>query len=277
MYEAFRAGKPSPLPGLPIQYADYAVWQRECFQGAVLESHLSYWKKQLEDLPKLQLPTDRPRPAVQTANGARQYFVLSETLSAGLKSLSHRHGVTLFMTLLAAYQTLLHRYTGQTDIVIGIPVAGRNRIELEGLIGFFLNMLVLRADLSGNPTLGEVLSRVREVCVGAYAHQDLPFERLVEELHPERDLSRNPLFQTTFAFQNTPRFPLELAGLTTNELEVDTGIARFDLHLFMEEEEKGLRGYLDYNTDLFNSATIAGMLGHFQTLLEAIVTELPFS
>jgi len=270
-YEAFASGRQVSLPDLPIQYADFAHWQRQWSQGEVLEAHLAYWRKQLEDLPTLQLPTDRPRPPVQTSHGARQYFVLSETLSEGLKNLSNGCGVTLFMTLLGAYQTLLHRYTGKDDIVIGTPIAGRNRSELENLIGLFLNVLVLRTDFSGDPTFRALLDRVREVCLEAYAHQDVPFEKLVEELHPERNLSHNPLFQVTFSLQNTPRFPLELAGLTANDLEVDAGIARFDLELFVEEGESGLRGYVNYNTDLFSAATIDRMLGHLQELLEGVV------
>jgi amino acid adenylation domain-containing protein len=217
----------------------------------------------------LKLRTDRPRPAIQSFNGARQYFVLSKALSERVKGLSKRHRVTLFTTLLAAFQALLHRYTGQNDIVIGSPVAGRNQSETESLIGFFLNMLVLRADLSGNPTFEELLNRVREVCLEAYSHQDLPFEKLVEELQPDRDLSRTPLFQVMFAFQNTPRPALELASLTVGDFEVP-GIARYDLHLFMEEQNE-LRGWVDYNTDLFNATTITRMLGHFQALLEGIV------
>jgi amino acid adenylation domain-containing protein len=273
LYEAFSNGKPSPLAELPVQYADFAQWQRQWLQGEVLEEQLAYWKKQLESAPTLQLPTDRPRPAVQTFRGARQSFMLSKDLSETLKKFGRREGVTLFITLLAAYQTLLHRYTGQNDIVIGSPTAGRNRRELEGLIGFFLNMLVLRADLSGNPTFRDLLARVRKVCLDGYAHQDLPFEKLVEEMDPARNLSHNPLFQVTFALQNTPRVPLELAGLTASDLDVSAGIARFDLHLFVVEEESGIRGYVSYNTNLFTAATIERMVGHFQTLLEGIVAD----
>jgi amino acid adenylation domain-containing protein len=271
LYTAYSRGQPSPLSELPIQYADFAQWQREWLRKDVLEEHLAYWKKQLAGVPKLQMPTDRPRPRVQTVGSARHYFVLSKPLSAELKSLSNRHGVTLFMTLFAAYQTLLHRYTGQNDIVIGSPVGGRNRSELEGLIGFFYNMLVLRIDLSGNPTFRELLVRVREVCLGAYAHQDLPFEKLVEGLRPERDFGYNPFFQVTFALQNAPAFHLELAGLEATDVDVDPGTARFDLHLFMREQESGLQGYVDYNTDLFNVSTIERMTAHFQGLLEGVV------
>jgi amino acid adenylation domain-containing protein len=271
LYEAFSSGRPSSLPELPIQYADFAQWQRQWLQGEVLEAQLAYWKKHLENFPTLELPTDRPRPPVQTSRGARHYFVLSETLSTELKDLSNRHGATVFMTLLAAFLTLLHRYTGQNDIVIGSPIAGRNRSEFENLIGLFLNILLLRTNLSGNPTFRELLAHVREVCLEAYSHQELPFEKLVEELHPERDLSHNPLFQVTFAFQNTPSFPLELAGLTVNELEVIAEISKFDLELFIEEGGSHLQGYVNYNTDLFNADTIIRLISHFQTLLEGIV------
>ncbi|HKE57537.1 MAG TPA: condensation domain-containing protein, partial [Pyrinomonadaceae bacterium] len=271
-YEAFSNRQPLLLPDLPIQYADFATWQRQWLQGETLETHLSYWKKNLQNIPTLQLATDRPRPAIQTSHGAHQSFVLSETLSAGIKSLSHRHGVTLFTVLLAAFQTLLARYTGQTDIVIGSPIAGRNRGELESLIGFFLNMLALRTDLSGNPTFEELLVRTSKNCLGALAHQDLPFEKVVEELHAKRDLSHHPLFQVTFGFRNTPRFSMQLAGVSAEEVEVDSGIARFDINLFMEEEERCLRGYLNYNTDLFNRDTIQRLISHFKNLLESIVT-----
>jgi amino acid adenylation domain-containing protein len=273
IYEALSRGKPPPFTDLPVQYADYSVWQRQWFQGERFRSQLSYWKQQLENIPVLQLPADRPRPAIQSSSGARQYFVLSERCSEDLRVLSHRYRVTLFMTLLAAFQALLHRYSGQTDIVIGSPVAGRSRREFEELIGFFLNTLVLRLDLSGNPTFAEALSRVREVCLGALSHQELPFEKLVEELHPDRNLGHNPLFQVTFAFQNTPRFPVQLSGISVNELEMETGVARFDLHLFMEEKDGCLKGYFDYNTDLFNADTIERLLGHFQKLLNGIVTD----
>ena len=199
LYQAYTQGNPSPLSELPIQYADFAVWQRQWLQGEVLEDQLSYWKKQLAGAPALlQLPTDRPRPAVQSYRGAVQSIELSQELTQGLQALSARQGVTLFMTLLAVFQTLLYRYTGQNDIVVGSPIANRNRAEIEGLIGFFVNTLVLRTDLSGNPTFKELLTRVRETALGAYTHQDLPFEKLVEELHPQRSLSRSPLVQVLF-------------------------------------------------------------------------------
>ncbi len=271
LYEAYRAGQASPLPELPIQYADFARWQREWLGHEALEEHLAYWKGQLAGAPKLQMPTDRPRPRAQTVGTARHYFALSRALTAELKSLSNRHGVTLFMTLFAGYQTLLHRYSGQDDIVVGSPGAGRDRSELEGLIGFFFNMLVLRTDLSGNPTFRELLARVREVCLEAYAHGDVPFEKIVEELRPERDLGFNPFFQVTFALQPSPGPRLSLAGVTATEMEIDHGAARYDLHLYMREDEGSLRGYIDYNTDLFDAQTIARLTAHFQLVLERSV------
>src|SRR5919199_263585 len=274
LYEAFSTGKPSPLPELPIQYADFAHWQRQWLQGEVLAAQLSYWQQQLAGAPSLlELPTDRPRPAVQTFSGATQLLALPQPLSQKLKALSQKSGVTLFMTLLAAFQTLLYRYTGQDDICIGSPIANRNHSETERLIGFFVNTLVLRTPLSGNPSFQELLGRVREVALGAYAHQDLPFEQLVEALHPERSLSHHPLFQVMFVLQNAPMPALELPGLTLSSLEIDSKTAKFDLTLSMEDTEQGLVGALEYNTDLFDAAAIGRMLGHFQTLLEGIVAD----
>ena len=285
LWEAISTGKPSPLPDLPVQYADFALWQRDWLQGEVLESQLAYWKQQLAHSPPvLELPTDRPRPAAQTYRGVKQSLVLSKSLTEALKSLSQKEGATLFMTLLAAFQTLLHRYTGQDDIVVGSPIAGRTRIETEELIGFFVNTLVLRTGLSGEPTFRELLRRVREVALGAYDHQGLPFEKLVEELRPERNLSHSPLFQAMFVLQNTPMQVLELPGLILSSLELESGTAKFDLTLSMYERELGLRAYLAYNTDLFDTSTIKRMLDHFQTLIEGVVAnpdqpvgELPLS
>ncbi|MEH2230338.1 MAG: non-ribosomal peptide synthase/polyketide synthase [Nostoc sp.] len=272
LYNAYSQGQPTPLEPLPIQYADFALWQRQWFQGDVLQSQLSYWQKQLNDAPALlSLPTDRPRPSVQTFAGAYQYFVLSEELTTKLTQLSQQQGCTLFMTLLAAYDTLLHRYTGQSDILVGTPIANRNRGEIEGLIGFFVNTLVMRTDLSGNPSFSELLTRVREMALGAYAHQDLPFEMLVEALQPERNLSHTPLFQVMFVLQNVPMSEIELTGLTVNPLLVESATAKFDLTLAMENTAAGLTGVLEYNTDLFDSKTIERMAGHFVTLLEGIV------
>ena len=237
-----------------------------------INAGVAYWKWQLAGSPlALALPTDRPRPAMQSFLEASQRFILSAELSAGLRELSRQEGVTLFMTLLAALQTLLHRYTGQDDIVVGSPGAHRNRTELKGLLGLFVNTVALRTDLSGNPTFRELLRRVREVVLGAYAHQDLPFAKLVEEWQPERERRRNPLFQVLFALQNTPMRALELSGLTLNPLEVDTGTAEFDMALSMVDREQELMGALAYNSHLFDAATITWMLGHFQTVLEGIV------
>jgi amino acid adenylation domain-containing protein len=273
LYEDFSSGRPSSLAELSIQYADFVSWQRDWLRGDLLEKQIAYWKTRLGNLPTLRLPTDRPRPPAQTVRGARRSFVLSQALVAGLKRVGNEHGVTLFMTLLAAYQVLLHRRAGQDDIVIGSPVAGRSRREFDGLIGFFLNMLVLRGDLSGNPTFRELLAKTRENCLAAYEHQDLPFEKLVQELHPRRDLSRNPLFQVTFALQNNPTTDFRLAGLTVEDADIGSGIAPFDLHLFIVEEEKRLRGWLAYKTDLFDASTVERWVGDFKTILEAIVAD----
>jgi len=271
LYETFASGKPPPLPERTVQYADFADWQRLWLQGEVLDTQLAYWKRQLAGISTLQLPTDQPRPEVHTFRGARHVLTLSPTLTQALKALSRRHGVTLFMTLLAAFQTLLHRYTGQDDIAVGSLIANRNRAEIEGLIGFFVNTLVLRTDLSGDPRFQELLERVREVALGAYNHQDLPFEKLVEELQPQRHLGHNPLFQVLFIFQNTPRPASELMGLTLRALEVDPQTAKFDLTLELVETPQGLSGWLEYSTDVFEAETIARMATHFQTLLEGIV------
>jgi amino acid adenylation domain-containing protein len=274
LYEAFSTGKPASLPELPIQYADFALWQREWLSGEVLESQLAYWKQQLGgEVPVLELPTDRPRPPVQTYRGARQSFELSKDLTDALKALSRREGVTLFTTLLAAFKTLLYRYTGQEDVVVGCPIANRNRAEIEGLIGFFVNTLVLRSDLGGTPSFRELLGRVLKVALGAYAHQDMPFERLVEELQPERDRSYNPLFQAMFVLQNAPVPEMEFSNLTLSPMKVDSKTAKFDLSLSLTETEQGLIGAFGYNTDLFDEATIARTVGHLQTLLEGIVAD----
>jgi amino acid adenylation domain-containing protein len=271
LYEAFVNGRPSPLADLPIQYSDFAVWQREQLQGDVLETQLAYWRKQLADAPAiLELPSDAPRPAMQTFNGACHTVILPRTLSDSLSELSRREGVTLFMTLLGAFQTLLYRYTNQEDIVVGTPIANRTRKELEGLVGFFVNTVVLRTDCSGNPTFRELLGRVREVALQAYAHQDVPFEKLVEELRPERSLNHMPLFQVLFAVQNAPRAALRLTDLELQEFPFVGETATFDLSVFIGEVSAGLRLTFEYNTDLFQAETIARMVGHFQTLLEGV-------
>ena len=273
-YRAFLDGKPSPLPDLPIQYADFAVWQRQWLQGQILDTQLSYWKRKLDGAPPiLSLPTDCPRPSLQTYCGACKQIVLSPGLTNELKALSRRENVSIFMTLLAAFKALLYRYTGERDIVVGSPIAGRNRVEIEGLVGFFVNTLVLRTDFSGNPTFQELLRQTRATCLGAYSHQDLPFQKLVEELQPERNLRYSPMFQVMFIFQNTPGSALEIPGLQLSPMQIDSGKSMFDLTLSMTEESRGLQGTLEYNTDLFNAHTIERMLENLQTLLEGIAAE----
>ncbi len=271
LYRAFSSGHPSPLPELPIQYADFACWQQQWLQGDVLEKQMAYWQHQLSDLPLMLLPTDRPRPPVQTSRGDSQLFTLPETIANALKQLSNQEGTTLFMTLLAAFQVLLARYTGQEDVIVGSPIANRNHFETEKLIGFFVNALVLRTDLSGDPTFRELLDRVREVTLDAYDHQDLPFEKLVEELQPERDLSHTPLFQVVFVFEKVLASTGFSADLVLKPMGFERGVTKFDLTLFMIESEQGLSGVLEYNIDLFMPETIAGILAHFQVLLEGIV------
>ena len=284
LYTAFSTGKPSPLPELTIQYADFAHWQRQWLQAEMLESQLSYWRSQLQNLSVLEFD-NRPHLSKQSDRGATKLLELPKELSQAILALSQQEGVTLFMTLLAAFQALLYRYTGQTDIAVGSPIANRNRRETEDLIGFFANSLVLRTDLSGSPTFRELLARVRQVAVGAYTHQDLPFEKLVEELHPERNLSRNPLFQVVFALQNAPIEQLALPGLTLSSFKLEITTTRFNLEFYLWEcadnfrslwgdgwqQSEGLRGAVVYNTNLFEPSAIARMLQHFQTLLAEAV------
>jgi amino acid adenylation domain-containing protein/FkbH-like protein len=274
LYSAFAEGKPSPLPEMPVQYADFALWQRNWIQGETLDKHMAYWRKQLEGAPAtLELPTDRPRPSVQTFRGETRSVLLPNEVKEGIKRLGQREGATLYMALLAVFQTLLARYSGQEDIVVGSPIANRNRAEIEDLIGFFVNALTLRTKLSGNPTFRELLGRVREVALDAYAHQDLPFEKLVEEFDPERSLGRNPLFQVLLVLQNAPKYKLDLPGLKLEWLEVYSGTAKFDLALHIAERPNGLNCMMEYNTDLFDGSTIIRMLGHFRTLLEAVIAD----
>ena len=271
LYQAFSAGEPSPLPELIIQYADYAVWQRNYFQGDVLDSQLSYWRKQLDGVASLELPLDYPRPAIATYRGASVYFKVSEEVAEGLQALSRREGVTLFMSLLAAFQTLLMRYSGQEDIAVGSPIANRTRAETEALIGFFTNTLVLRTQVEGKLSFQELLGRVREICLGAYAYQDMPFEHLVEQLQPERDLSRQPLFQVMLTLQNAPAERLGGEGLRLSNLEVPDETSKFDLFLSTAEIKDCLGYILNYNTDLFEATTIERMGAHFKSLLQGIV------
>ena len=271
LYKAFSAGETSPLAELPIQYADYAAWQREWLTGEVLQGQLNYWKQQLQGAPPvLEIPTDRTRPAVQTHQGALVSHSLGGQLSEQINALCQKEGVTLYMLLLAAFQTLLSRYSGQTDIVVGTPIAGRTQVETEGLIGFFVNTLALRGDLSGNPTFKEFLQKVREVVLGAYANQDMPFEKIVEELAPERSLGHNPLVQVVFSLQNSPQGTLEMPGLTLSPVGGENRTAKFDLTLGIVENPEGITAVLDYSTDLFDETTAQRMLSHFNNLLQSI-------
>ena len=273
LYEAYIAGRPSPLPELSIQYADFAGWQRDWLQGERLEEQLSYWRAQLAGAPSLlELPTDRPRPPLQSYKGGHETLRLSASLSRSLKELSRREGATLFMTLLAAFSTLLYRYSSQRDILVGTPIANRNRAETESLIGFFVNTLVFRTRLSEQTTFRELLVQVREMALEAYAHQDLPFEKLVEELQPERSLSHSPVFQVMLDLQNEPMHDLELHGLRLAPLPFDSLMAKFDLVLTVSETEGRLSGQLEYNTDLFDAVTIERMAQHLECLLEHAVS-----
>jgi amino acid adenylation domain-containing protein len=271
LYDAFSNGRPCPLEPLPVQYSDCAVWQREWLQGDVLESQLGYWKERLKDLSVLNLPTDQPRKPRQSFHGARLTIELPYELTSAVTEMSHRFAVTPFMILLAAFQVLLYRYTGQEDVMVGSPIANRRRPEVEGLIGFFVNTLVLRADLSGNPSFTELLFHVRDVCVGANANQDLPFEKLVQKLQPERDQSRNPLFQVMFVLQNATRPFTGIPGLRIEPLEIATTRSPFDLSLVLRERNGKYLGNIEYSTELFDHDRIERMAGHFRTLLEAIV------
>ena len=273
LYAGYTNGKPTSLPDLPIQYADFACWERQSLEGKVMETNLSYWKQQLANLPSLELQSDRPRPSVQTFRGTRQNLILPIDLSTEIKALSRREGTTLFMTLMAAFDTMLYCYTNQDDIVVGTDVANRNRVETEGIIGFFVNQLVIRTDLSGNPSFRDLLGRVRQVTLAAYKHQDMPFDQLVAALNPERDPSRTPLFQSKFVLQNAPMPALELADLNLSIVEIDDSTAKFDLLLTLWETEEGLKGNLEYSTDLFDSATITRMLGDYESILRTIVTQ----
>jgi amino acid adenylation domain-containing protein len=271
IWTAYDAGKPSPLPDLDIQYADFAVWQRNWLTGMVLQSQTDYWKRQLAGLAVVELHTDHPRPAVQTAKGSTHPLTLSSSLSTALTAFSRDHGVTLFMTLLAAFQSLLFRYTGQHDIAVGTFIANRTRAETERLIGFFVNTLVLRADFSAVSSFRELLQQVRRTALDAFAHQDLPFARLVQELQPERDLSRNPLFQVAFQLLNMPGATQEEADSDVPVLDVQRGAAVLDITLSVWESTQGLAGEFEYNRDLFDADTIERMGIHYCNLLADIV------
>ncbi|HEC84258.1 MAG TPA: amino acid adenylation domain-containing protein, partial [Thioploca sp.] len=273
LYEAFSQGRPSPLAPLPIQYADFAYWQRQWLSGEVLQKQLNYWQQQLTDVPALlELPTDHPRPPIQRFQGRIQAFEINHELSNALNQLSQQADATLFMTLLTAFVTLLRRYSGSDDIVVGSPIAGRNNRKTESLIGFFVNTLVLRLNRSGNPSFLDLLAHVRQVCLEAYAHQEVPFEQLVDVLQPERNLSHTPLFQVVFVLQNTPTENLALANLSISPFATEHVTAKFDLTLSMTETAHGISGRFEYNTDLFNADTITRLVGHFKTLLASLVT-----
>ncbi len=273
LYADFTGGREPSLPALKLQYADYAVWQRRTLQGKRYEQLLGYWRKQLADAPStLDLPTDRVRPAVETFHGATAPFALPRTLADQLASLSQSKRASLFMILMAAFHTLLFKYSGQDDIVVGVPIAGRNRKELEGMIGFLANELALRLKFVNDPTFDALITQARDAALDAYEHQDMPFDKLVQELNPDRNLSHNPLFQVMFSLRNYERQDLTLAGLDRVDFSwTNAERAKFDLSLFVTDSADGISGWMEYNTDLFDAATIERMLGHYQVLLEAVV------
>ncbi|TXS41852.1 non-ribosomal peptide synthetase, partial [Streptomyces sp. OR43] len=276
LYEAFRAGEPDPLPPLTVQYADFAVWQRQWLSGEVLDEQRAYWRDRLNDAPALELPTDRPRPAVRSSAGAQTAFTVPASAAEALRALSRQSGATMFMTLLAAFDVLLGRYAGADDVVVGSPVANRNRAETEGLIGFFVNTLVLRTDLSGDPSFRELVGRVRETALGAYAHQDVPFEQLVDELVTERDRSRTPLFQVFFSYdtEGAPEAPGQGGGDEGESSGHVDRTVQFDLALRLGDSGNGgLSGQIEYSTELFDAATMDRLAGHMVTLLEAAAEE----
>ena len=272
LYGRLSRGEADTLPALPLRYRDFARWQRSWLQGETLEALLSHWRARLAGAPQvLELPSDRPRSSVRSQRGKIYTFMLPLELADALRGLARREGATLFMTLLAGFTLLLSRHSGQQDVLVGTPVANRSRAEIEDVVGCFINTLVLRADLSGDPSASEFVARMREVCLDAFAHQDLPFERLVEELRPERDLSRNPLFQVMFALQNAPQQPLELAGITLRPLDIDRSTAQVDLTLHVWETAEGLSASFEYASELFEESTIARMATHWRSLLEGMV------
>jgi hypothetical protein len=267
LYEALARGRPAQLPALPIQYADFAIWQRQWLQGALLAEQLGYWKRQLAELPTLALPTDHPRPVALSGRSAIHTLALTRKQLNALLALCAQTDATLFMLLLAGFGVLLRWFTDQEDIVVGADIANRTQGEVADLIGFFVNLLVMRVDLSGDPTVRELLLRVRTICLEAYAHQDLPFELLVDTLQPVREIGRAPLVQVVIVLQNAPLPAVALADLTLEPLDIETGVAKFDMVLNITETPAGLRGGLKYNVDLFESATIARLMALFESLL----------
>jgi hypothetical protein len=274
LYEAFSNGRPSPLPSLPIQYADFAQWQREWLQGEVLERQLSYWKSRVGDAPAgPSIKTDHARASEQTFRGAKSSVVMSHALLSSLKELGRDEGVTLFMLMLAAFETLLYRYTWQEDVIVGTPIANRNRPETEGLIGFFVNTLVLRTNLGGNPQFRELLGRVRETALGAYAHQDLPFDQLVDALQTKRGMQKQPLFQVFFALNNNRASAFDLPGITTRPLAVDNGVAKFDIEISLVERGDSLIVAAIYNADLFEETTIKLLLERYERCVREVAAD----
>ncbi|MGI8628337.1 MAG: condensation domain-containing protein, partial [Geodermatophilaceae bacterium] len=273
LYSAFVAGRPSPLTELPIQYADYVLWQREVLQGDVLDVQLQYWRSELADCPPLALPTDRPRPREQTFNGDRHWFRLPRELGDEFLALVREQGATPFMGLLAAFQLVLARHSGQPDFAVGVPIAGRPRSELKDLIGFFVNTLILRTDLSGDPTFRDLLARTRAKAVAAYEHEDVPLQRVATELNYARDLSRNALFQAVFAWQDVPAREPTLPDLDVSFYSSDETVNLADLQFNCYPEPDGLLGHLIYNRDLFDAATVERLAGHFQNVLAGIVAD----
>jgi hypothetical protein len=271
LYEAMSEGKKSPLEELEIQYSDYAIWQREHLAGEALEREVRYWKERLKDVAVVELPTDYPRPAAPSYRGGIATIEIGKSLSEGLRRLSHREGATLFMTLMAAFKALLMRYSGQEDIAVGTVIANRSRREVAKLIGFFINTLVMRTDLGGNPSFRELIGREKEVALGAYGRQEVPFEKLVEEINPKRDQSRSPLFQVMMLLQTIERQEWELKGLKVRGVEGETGTAKFDLSLILTEGKDGIAGYLEYSRDLYEKETIERMAGHYANLLKEVV------
>ena len=272
-YSLGSAGEGAPLEELPIQYSDFAVWQRNWLRGEVLEAELEYWRRQLDGMEALELPADHPRPAERSYRGANWNLVMERELTERLREMSRREGATLFMTVAAAFHLLLGRYAGQEDVTIGTPIANRNRRETEGVIGFFVNTLVLRVRLEGRSSFRELMRQERERCLEAYEHQDVPFEKLVEELSPARDLSRTPLFQVSLTLQNTPRRELRLRGMEISPFTGGTETAKFDLSLFLGEEEAGLEGGVEYARDLFEAESVERMMSHFRQLLEEVTRD----
>ncbi|HYW08495.1 MAG TPA: condensation domain-containing protein, partial [Longimicrobium sp.] len=274
LYAAFARGEPSPLPELPIQFADYAVWQRETLRGEALERHLSWWRESLAGAPTLlELATDRPRPPAQSHRGGRERVRLTPETVAALRALARDEGATLFMVMLTLWQILLAKYSGQDDVVVGTPIAGRTRAELEGLIGFFVNTLALRGNLAGDPTFRELLGRVRETTFDAYAHQEVPLERLVEELKIGRNLGHNPVFQAFITLRNASDDALRLDGLTVSPVEVESGSSKFDVSLLLRETGGGIEGWMEYASDLFDASTIARMREHLVVLAGGIAAD----